>query len=197
MERKGIQSALKNLNEYFASVWTLMSDTTIFLSNNTKILYQYESQLRELRHRLERNRKNSEVLQEVRQELVIIRKALRMQGYNLRLGSLDLRLEGFRNDEALSDGFSRCVLFLLEDGDIIYITGTSNHIELDDALERRQAAKGYRPVIGKHFLWFKWENRVLILSGAASETKDDFDEFREYVAENKSTILRRLSKMGG
>ena len=195
MERKGIKSALTNLNEYFASVWTLMSDTTIFLSNNTKIFYQYESQLRELRHRLERNRKDSEVMQQVRQELVYIRKSLRMQGYNLHLGSLDLRLEGFRNDDAISEGFTRCVLFLMEDGDIVYITGMSNHIELDDALERRQAAMGYRPVIGKHFLWFKWQNRVLILSGAASETKDDFEEFREYAAENKSVILRRLAKM--
>jgi hypothetical protein len=195
MERKGIKAALTNLNEYFASVWILMSDTTIFLSNNTKIFYQYESQLRELRHRLERNRKDTEVMQQVRQELVIIIKSLRMQGYNLRLGSLDLRLEGFRNDDALSDGFTRCVLFLMEDGDVIYITGTANHIELDEDLDRRLATTGYRPVIGKHFLWFKWQNRVLILSGGASETKDDFEEFREYVAVNKSLLLRRLAKM--
>jgi len=195
MERKGIKSALDNINEYFASVWTLMSDTTIFLSNNTKIFRHYEAQLRELRHRLELNRKDSEVLQEVRQELVIIRKALRMQGYNLRLGSLDLRLEGFRNDDAISEGFTRCVLFMTEDQDILYITGTANHIELDSALESRLAATGYRPVIGKHFLWFKWANRVLILSGAASETKDDFEELRIYVEENKALMLRRLAKM--
>lgn len=196
MERNIFNKAIGNLNEYFASVWTLMSDTTIFLTNNTKIFHQYEAQLRELRHRLEKNRTDTEVMQDVRHELVIIRKALRMQGYNLRLGSLDLRLEGFRNDDALSEGFTRCVLFIAEDGDILYISGTANHIELDSALESRLAASGYRPIDAKHFLWFKWENRVLILSGAASETKDDFDDFREYVRENKSHVLRKLAKLG-
>lgn len=195
MEKNIFNKAIGNLNEYFATVWTLMSDTTIFLTNNTKIFYQYESQLRELRHRLEKNRTDTEVMQDVRRELVIIRKALRMQGYNLRLGSLDLKLEGFRNDDALSQGFTRCVLFMAQDGDIIYISGTANHIDLDSALESRLAAGGYRPIEAKHFLWFKWENRVLILSGAASETKDDFEEFKEYVQENKSLILRRLAKL--
>lgn len=196
MEKRVLRSAINNLNEYFASVWTLMSDTTIFLSNNTKIFHQYEAQLRELRHRLERNRKDADVLHEVRGELVAIRKALRMQGYNLRLGSMDLRLEGFRNDDAISEGFTRCVLFLMESGDVVYITGMANHIELDAALESRLAATGYRPVSQKHFLWFKWANRVLVLSGAASETKDDFEDFRQYVAENKGSLIRKLAKMG-
>jgi hypothetical protein len=195
MERNIFNKAIVNLNEYFATVWTLMSDTTIFLTNNTKIFYQYEAQLRELRHRLEKNRTDTEVMQDVRKELVIIRKALRMQGYNLRLGSLDLKLEGFRNDDALSHGFIRCVLFLAEDGDILYISGTANHIDLDSALESRLAAGGYRPIESKHFLWFKWENRVLILSGAASETQDDFEDFKEYVLENKALLLRRLAKL--
>lgn len=196
MERNIFNKAIGNLNEYFASVWTLMSDTTIFLTNNTKIFHQYEPQLRELRHRLEKNRTDTDVMQDVRQELVIIRKALRMQGYNLRLGSLDLKLEGFRNDDALTQGFTRCVLFIAEDGDIIYISGMANHIELDSALERRLSVSGYRPIEAKHYLWFKWENRVLILSGAASETKEDFEVFREYVKENKAHIIRKLSKLG-
>lgn len=195
MERNIFNKTIGNLNEYFATVWTLMSDTTIFLTNNTKIFYQYESQLRELRHRLEKNRTDTEVMQDVRKELVIIRKALRMQGYNLRLGSLDLKLEGFRNDDALSHGFSRCVLFLAEDGDVMYISGTANHIDLDAALESRLSSGGYKPIESKHFLWFKWENRVLILSGAASETKDDFEDFKEYIKENKSVLLRRLAKL--
>ncbi len=196
MERNIFNKAIGNIGEYFASVWTLMSDTTIFLSNNTKIFHQYEAQLRELRHRLEKNRTDTEVMQEVRQELVVIRKALRMQGYNLRLGSLDLRLEGFRNDDAISEGFTRCVLFLAEDGDVLYISGMANHIELDSALESRMAATGYRSISSKHYLWYKWENRVLILSGAASETKDDFEDFKDYVAENKGFLIRRLAKLG-
>ncbi len=196
MERIGFRSAISNINEYFASVWTLMSDTTIFLSNNTKIFHQYEAQLRELRHRLEQSKKDTEVLHEVRGELVAIRKSLRMQGYNLRLGSLDLKLQGFRNDDALAEGFTRCVLYLMEDDDVLYITGTANHIELDSALESRLSASGYKPISQKHYLWFKWENRILILSGAASETKEDFEDFREYVEEKKSHLVRKLSKIG-
>ena len=196
MERIGFRSAISNINEHFASVWTLMSDTTIFLSNNTKIFHQYEAQLRELRHTLERNRKDSEVIHQVRGELVAIRKSLRMQGYNLRLGSLDLKLQGFRNDDALAEGYIRCVLFLMEDDDVIYITGTANHLDLDSALESRLSAVGYRPISQKHYLWFKWENRVLILSGAASETKEDFEDFREYVEEKKSHLIRKLAKIG-
>ncbi len=195
MERKGLKRALGSLNEHFASVWTLMSDTTIFLSNHTKILYQYERQLRELRHTLERNRKNERVVQQVRRDLVAIRKSLRMQGYNLRLGSRDLRVQGFRNDEALAEGFSRCVLFLMEDEDILYISGEANHIELDRILEQRLSMAGYRPILQKHFLWYKWANRILYLSGAATETKENFEDFRVYAEKNKGKIIQRMSKL--
>lgn len=192
---KKFSHVLNNINEYFTSAWTLLSDTTIFLSNNTKIFHQYELHLRELRHRLESNRNNQEVIQEVRSEVAAIRKALRLQGYNFKLGSLDLRLQGFRNDEALAQGFKRCVIFLLEDGDVLYITGMGNHIELDAAMETRLMAQGFRGIAQKHYLWFKWSNRVLLLSGAASETAEDFEELKLYVAEKKEFLLKKLEKI--
>jgi len=195
METSRISTVLNNLTEYFSSAWTLLSDTTIFLTNNTKIFHHYENHLRELRHRLESNRNNHEVIHEVRKEVAEIRKSLRLQGYNLKLGSLDLKLEGFRNDDAIAQGFKRCVLFLLDDGNIQYITGMSNHIELDAALEARTAATGYHSISQKHYLWFKWRNRVLILSGAASESRDDFDNFRDYVEEYRSSLVRKLSRI--
>ena len=186
---------LNNINEYFSTAWILLSDTTIFLTNNTKIFHQYELHLRDLRHRLESNRNNPEVIQDVRSEVAAIRKALRMQGYNLKLGTLDLRLDGFRNDDAIAKGFKRCVIFLLEDKDVLYITGTANHNDLDSAIESRLAATGYRSISSKHYLWFKWSNRVLLLSGAASETAEDFEQLKEYVAINKETLLRKLEKI--
>ena len=195
MISKKFSNVLNNINEYFSSAWTLLSDTTIFLSNNKKLFQQYELHLRELRHRLETNRTNHEVILEVRTEVAAIRKSLRLQGYNLKLGSLDLRLEGFRNDEALGQGFKRCVIFLLEDEDVLYLTGTGNHIELDSAMEARMRTSGYRSVDAKHYLWFKWANRVLVLSGAASETAEDFEEFKDYVAVNKDYLLRKLEKI--
>ncbi|OQY32313.1 MAG: hypothetical protein B6241_11420 [Spirochaetaceae bacterium 4572_59] len=195
MIARKVSRVLNNLNEYFSSAWTLLSDTTIFLSNNTKIFYQYESHLRDLRHRLESNRTNEDVIREVRSEVAAIRKALRMQGYNFKLGSLDLRLEGFRNDDALSSGFKRCVIILLVDGDVLYLTGTANHIDLDSAMDARMTTSGYRPVSKKHYLWFKWANRVLILSGAASESADDFENLKDYVSENKEFLLKKLTKI--
>ncbi len=195
MISRKFSSVLNNINEYFSSAWTLLSDTTIYLSNNKKLFQQYELHLRELRHKLETNRTNQEVIQEVRSEVAAIRKGLRLQGYNLRLGSLDLRLEGFRNDEALAQGFKRCVIYILEDGDVLYLTGTANHIDLDAAMESRLRASGYFAVEAKHYLWFKWANRVLILSGAATETAEDFEELKDYVAENKEFLLKKLEKI--
>ena len=195
MISRKISSVLNNINEHFSSVWTLLSDTTIYLSNNKKLFQQYELHLRELRHRLEANRTNQDVIQDVRSELAAIRKGLRLQGYNLRLGTLDLRLEGFRNDEALAQGFKRCVIYILEDGDVLYLTGTANHIELDAAMEARLRASGYFSVEEKHYLWFKWANRVLILSGAATETADDFEDLKDYVEEKKEFLLRKLERI--
>lgn len=190
-----LEKIFNNINEYFSSAWILLSDTTIFLSNNTKIFHQYESTLRDLRRRLETYSNDEETIRDVRSEVAEIRKVLRSQGYNLKLGSLDLRVEGFRNDDAMARGFNRCVLFLMVDGDILYITGTSNHIDLESALESRLTAVGYRPITIKHYLWYKWVNRVLILSGAATETQEDFEEFKIFASQNKALILRKLKKI--
>ena len=176
-----------------------MSDTTIFLSNHTKIFNQYEPMLRRLRHKLERNRNDMEAHREVREQLVELRKHLRRQGYNLKLGSIDLKLEGFRNDDALTEGFERCVIVILDDHSLFYVTGTANHIELDTQLDAQVRARRLldtRSQLARHYLWYRWINRVLILSGSATETKEDFDDLRDYVEEHKGTMLKYLAKIG-
>lgn len=193
--RPRFDKIFNNINEYFSSAWILLSDTTIWLTNNRKLFPQYEAQLREMRRRLELNRGDADVIREVRSEVAELRKSLRLQGYNLTLGSVDLKLEGFRNDDSIARGFRRCVLFIMEDNDVLYVTGLDNHIELDSALESRLHTGGYRPVTMKHYLWYKWVNRVLILSGAATETAEDFEELKEYVAENKDHLLKKLRKI--
>jgi hypothetical protein len=195
MVKKRFEKIINDINEHFSTAWVLLSDTTIFLTNHTKIFYQYESALRELRRKLESNRSDIETIHEVRQEVAQIRKTLRLQGYNLKLGSIDLKLEGFRNDDSMARGFQRCVLYIMEDGDVIYTTGSSNHIDLESALDARLMAVGYRPVLIKHYLWYKWTNRVLILSGAATETAEDFELFKDYVAGNKVHLLKKLKKI--
>lgn len=195
MVKKRFAKIINNINEYFSTAWVLLSDTTIFLSNHTKIFHHYESTLRELRRKLESNRNDIETINEVRQEVAQIRKTLRLQGYNLKLGSIDLKLEGFRNDDSIAKGFQRCVLYILEDGDIIYTTGLSNHMDLESAIDARLTAVGYRPVEIKHYLWYKWTNRILILSGAATETAEDFELFKDYVSYNKDFLLKKLRKI--
>jgi len=195
METRSIHRDPDNLNEYFSSTLSLLSDTANFLSGNTKIFSRYKCDLQSLRDELESNCENKEVIGRVRSHIAEIRKSLRLQGYNLKRGSSDLRVEGFRNEDALSQGFKRCVFFLMKDGDVLYISGMSNHNELEDALESRLAATGYRTVSEKHHLWFKWTNRVLILSGAASETADNLELLKQYAASHKDHLLRKLNKL--
>lgn len=195
MAVRRFEKIINNIHEHYSSAWVLLSDTTIFLSNNTKIFHQYESDLRRFRKKLESYGNDHEIIREVRQDIAQIRKTLRLQGYNLKLGSVDLRVEGFRNDDAISKGFRRCVLYIMEDGNILYTTGLSNHIELESEMESRLIAVGYKPVRIKHYLWYNWINRVLILSGGATETAEDFENFKEYVSENKDHLLKKLSKI--
>jgi len=193
--RQRLEKIINDINEYFSSAWILLSDTTIWLSNHPKLFHHYEASLREWRKRLEKNRGDVEAIGEVRKELAELRKFLRLQGYNLKLGSLDLRLEGFRNDDCLARGYNRCVIYIMEDGDVLYTTGSANHLDLDATLDARLNAMGYSPVLMKHYLWYKWVNRVLILSGSATETPEDFEKLKEYAAENKAHLIKSLSKI--
>ena len=193
--KQRIRKIFNNINEHFSTAWILLSDTTIWLSNHPQLFPHYEARLREWRRTLETNRGNMEKIDEIRKELAELRKSLRLQGYNLKLGSLDLKLEGFRNDDCMAKGFTRCVIYIMKDGDILYTTGTANHIDLDTAIDARLNAMGYRPVLMKHYLWYKWINRVLILSGSATETAEDFENLKDYVRENKTHLLKKLSKL--
>jgi hypothetical protein len=78
-----------SLAEKFASTWVLLSDTTNFLSR-TSIFEQYEDELRAMRQRLSSSKDNDRELKEIRAELIEMRAALRLQGYDLSLGSLEL-----------------------------------------------------------------------------------------------------------
>ncbi len=181
------------LAESLSSTWTLLSDTTNFLSR-VRLLEAYEEDIRKLRARLTAARKDSLAIHLVRDEIVAMRKALRLQGYDLRLGSKDIALEGFRNDDAMGEGFRRLVLGIAE-ADIYWLAGDVNHIELAQHLEAqcstRRRCMPYMP----HFLWYRWRNNVLVLSGAASETAGSFEELKVYFAKNKDFLLKKLSSL--
>ena len=147
-----------------------------------------------MRSQLHSYRKNPEAVRRVREQVVALRRELRTQGHDLCLGSRDIRLEGFRHDDAMGEGFRRLVLGVAE-GDIVALAGDLNHIELAGALESRLQSRRPRLAYRMHYLWYRWRNRVLVLSGAASETAQSFEELKEYFAANREFLLRKLAHL--
>jgi hypothetical protein len=184
-----------SLAEKFASTWVLLSDTTNFLSR-TSIFEQYEDTLRSMRQRLSSSKGNDNEIKAVRAELTEMRAALRLQGYDLSLGSLDLSVKGFRNDAAIAEGFRRMVLFIAAK-DIWYITGEDNHGSLHDFLEAECDKRRITGILQKHYLWFRWNNGLLMISGADSEAAEDFTALQAWaeVPENRFLLLGRLRKI--
>jgi hypothetical protein len=182
-----------NLAEGLASTWKLLSDTGNFLSR-ADLLERYGQELTDLRTRLYRYGKDAETVRQVREQVVALRRELRTRGHDLRLGSRDIALEGFRHDDAMAEGFRRLVLGIAE-ADIVALAGDLNHIELAGALESRLQSRRPRLAYRMHFLWYRWRNRVLVLSGAASETAQSFEELKIYFAANREFLLRKLTHL--
>jgi hypothetical protein len=177
-----------------ASVWVLLSDTTNFLSR-TSIFNQYEPQLRDLRQRLSSAKEDERIIRAAREELTELRTALRLQGYDLSLGALDLSIKGFRNDAAIVEGFRRTVIFI-GPKDLWFITGEDNHRVLHDMLESECERQRISEIRQKHYLWYRWNHGLLMLSGADSETAEDFEQLKAWgeVPENRMILLSRMRK---
>jgi hypothetical protein len=184
-----------SLAERMASTWVLLSDTTNFLSR-TSVFLHYESQLRDLRLRLSSSKGNVDELRVVRKELTELRAALRVQGYDLSLGSLDLSIKGFRNDAAIAEGFRRIVIFIGTKG-IWFITGEDNHRVLHDLLEGECDKRGISNILHKHYLWYRWNHGLLMVSGADSEAADDFRILQEWAEqpEHRLALLGKLRRV--
>jgi hypothetical protein len=177
--------------ETVSSTWRLLSDTTNFLSR-VNLLDEYEQDIRRMRERLTRGVHDPQAVRDVRGQVTALRRSLREQGHDLRLGSKDIAIEGWRHDDAMGEGFRRVVLGIADD-DIYAIAGESNHIDLAEALEERCRARRNCKPYRLHCLWYRWRNDVLVLSGAASETSQQFQELKEYFSANKEFLLRKLS----
>lgn len=183
-----------SLAERMASTWVLLSDTTNFLSR-TSVFAHYESQLRELRARLGSSKENIDELRAIRKELTELRTALRMQGYDLSLGKLDLSVKGFRNDAAIAEGFKRIVIFIGKKN-LWFITGEDNHRVLHDYLEAECYKRGIADILHKHYLWYRWNNGLLMISGADSESAEDFQVLQEWGEEpdHRLSLLGKLRR---
>ncbi len=184
---------MNSLAERFSSAWRLLSDTTIFLSS-TKVFHRYENTLRKWRRQLETSRRDPNVVDQVRKEIIEFRGTLRKMGYDVRLGAFQLKTEGFRHDDAIAEGFKRMVMYITQDN-LYYLTGTENHIELDRYLEQRCYQAKIRNITQKHYLWFRWRQNTLVLSGAASEDKESFDKLEKSVKDDPLFFIKRLRKL--
>jgi hypothetical protein len=183
-----------SLAERMATTWVLLSDTTNFLSR-TSVFAQYESQLRDLRYRLSVKKADDIELRAIRKELTDLRAALRVQGYDLSLGGLELSIKGFRNDASIAEGFRRIVIFIGA-RDLWYITGEDNHRALHDFLDGECERRGISGIKHKHYLWYRWTHGLLVISGSDSERAEDFEKLQAWaeLPENRLALLGKLRR---
>ncbi len=179
------------MGERFVNVWVLLSDTDRFVSR-AGLMFRYENQLREWRSALNSSKNDDEVSRRIRDDIIAFRKARRLEGWELRLGSLDVQVKGFRSDEAMGVGFRRMVLMLGETGEIRYITGSANHVQLDEELQMRLRAGPPGGLLTAHYLWYRRTEGVIELAGADSEPRELFEHLIEYVDRHKSALVRAL-----
>jgi hypothetical protein len=189
-----VKKLTRRLSERFASTWRLLSDTTVFLSR-TSVFEHYELQLRDLRGRLQLAHDDDSKAGEIRKEIVELRSALRLQGYDLSLGALELSVKGFRGDASIAEGFRRVVIFIGTKG-IKVLSGEGNHIELHDRLESALSRKASIEIQSKHYLWYRWNQGLLTLSGGATETAEDFEGLQAWCEnpENRLSIIAAMKK---
>ncbi len=185
----------ESLEGYLSETRALLLQTEQYVIRNTKIYDQYDEAFLQLREILEAGEDQREEIEKVRVYISKIRKSLRLKGYNFKIRPMDLKVDGFRNEESAAQGFKRCVVVLTEEGDVLFMAGTENHKQMQKALEGKVAASGRDAVREVHHLWFNWVDRVLILSGAASESPENFDRFEEYAASHKEYLLKKLMKI--
>jgi hypothetical protein len=192
---------IKNfLSDKTADTWRLLSETDYFLSR-TNEYHHFENLMRELRIKLNSAAKagKEKTVKEVHAELVELRKELRLSGYDLSLGKYRLVFDGFRHDDSLSLGFRRMVLFICDDF-FLWLTGEANHIELSEILEqqivRHVTATGKKINIrGKHCLWYLRTKDELILSGADTELKEDYEQLKAHGEVSSLLFLSRLKNL--
>jgi len=182
------------LGEKLADVWVLLSDTDRFVSR-AGLMKKFEGQLRSWRSELQSSRADIERTRAVRDEIIAFRRARREEGWELRLGSLDIQLRGFRKDDALSSGFQRMVLLLGENGDVRYLTGTANHSELDRELNSQLRQFPPSVPLDPHYLWYRRMEGVIELAGSDSQSQESHELLKKYIEEHKSELVRAMYKL--
>lgn len=193
MARKTENAIGRFLADRFAPEWKLLSETESYLSH-TPEFPSYEAQFRQWRKRLQEATIKEDGLNTVRQEIVSLRRELRLRGYDLALGSLRLVIDGFRNDDSLAEGFRRVVICICAD-QVYYQIGQANHVEIAEELIKNLSRRRLinRPEL--HYLWYRRTSRELVLSGSATETREDFVRLENRAGANPLFLLSALKNL--
>lgn len=184
-----------HVGERLTDIRVLLADTDRFLSRS-RLMPRYENRVRDWRRRLNQYGSDPEVARQVRTEIVAVRRALRQAGWELRLGSMDIRVAGFRSDDSLARGFRRMVLILTSLGHIYPFIGDANHLELHDLLIHRLPPRGSDETIEFHYLWYRRSAGLIELAGADSEPRESLVQLQETVEKRKSDFVKTLRNLG-
>ena len=192
MPEKLTTRLFNNLIDSFQSDWKLLSETEHFLAS-TPLQRNYEQQFAVWRKRLQTG-KNDAVRASVREDLIALRKSLRLEGYDLSLGAIQLVVNEFVNDDAAARGFRRVVICFCDAG-LFWLSGEANHLELAGDLRGELERKRLYVHPEMHYLWFLWKRNALLLSGSATELPEAFERLQKRAQTNPQKILRYLKAL--
>jgi hypothetical protein len=181
-----------NISKKINDVWRLLNETAL-LVNRTAVKDRFENRLAVLRSQLQRAPANSALIRELDTALTNLRKQLRLAGYDLSMGKYSLIFDGFRNDDTLGSGFNRFVLFIEKSGVFYWKTGDENHIMLASMLERilEKNPAGLH-ITDMHYLWYMRTKTTVTISGAATETGEDYQRLKALGEADSLLFLSRL-----
>jgi hypothetical protein len=180
-----------SLAKQITDVLNLLNETALQVSR-TKVRVRFEKQLLVLRSQLQKAPGSPALIKEVYASLTGLRQQLRLAGYDLSMGKYKLVFDGFRNDDSLGSGFRRAVLFIGEKN-FYWRTGDDNHIMLASALEDTLTkSASYEQIFQIHYLWFMRTKTAYVLSGAATETAEDYEKLKAYGQEDDLLFLSKL-----
>lgn len=181
------------IDDHFSPEWKLLSETENFVSH-TPEFPEYEQQFKTWRKKLQSKKNIEPELITVRSEIVTLRKTLRLKGYDLSLGLQQLIVKGFRNDDAMAEGFKRVVLCFC-DPFVYFMTGSANHVEITENLYDILNRKGLLVHPEMHYLWYRRKSKDLYLSGSATESEKDFERLAERAQANPMKLLASLKDL--
>lgn len=185
-----MDKSINNVQELFVSSWKLLNETTVFLSG-TNIFTRYEKKLCNWRNQLTKFPENEQTYKKIKNKLIELRRKLRNEGYDLHSASRNIVINGYKNDNAPSDGYKRLVIFIT-DQNIYYLAGSDTHAQLAKYLGLKLGIENLKTKPSVHNLWFRWNNNILELCGADSETVDNMEHLRSYLESHKIHMIKKL-----